>query len=124
MATKKTSSKKFSKSSKSEEKELARKLIKNSSDIQAKNVELITNMNKLIKKIDKFLDLFEEASKKVNEVEDTEQRIEALSNRLEILLEQNKTIAKGLILLEKYVKGKTSFESSEGPENVEEYKGI
>ena len=107
-----------------EEDKLSTRLIQNSAKIQAKNVELIENINKLVNRIDRFLDLFEEASKKVTEVEDTEARIMSLSNKLEILLEQNKTIAKGLILLEKYVRGKTSLERAEGPESVEEYKGI
>lgn len=103
---------------------LSSKLIQNSAKIQAKQVELIESMNKLVKKMDGFLNLFEEASKKVTDVEDTEERIQALSNKLEILLEQNKTIAKGLILLEKYVRGKTSLENPEGPGSIEEYKGI
>ena len=109
---------------KADETKLETKLIQNSTKIQAKNVELIENIDKLVKKIDMFLGLFEEASKKVTEVEDTEARIQSLSNKLEILLEQNRTIAKGLILLEKYVRGKTSLERAEGPESVEEYKGI
>lgn len=109
---------------KTEGDKLSTKLIQNSAKIQAKNVELITAIDKLVKKMDHFLDLFEEASKKVTEVEDTEERIQALSNKLEILLDQNKSVAKGLLLLEKYVRGKTSLERVEGPESVEEYKGI
>ena len=106
------------------ETKLATKLIQNSTKVQSKQVELIANMDKLIKKMDKFLDLFEEASKKVTDVEDTEERISGLSNKLELLLEQNKSVAKGLILLEKYVRGKTSLESPKGPESVDEYGGI
>ena len=109
---------------KSDEGALSTKLIQNSTKIQSKQVELIMNIDRLVKKMDGFLSLFEEASKKVTQVEDTEERIQTLSNKLEILLEQNKTIARGLILLEKYVRGKTSLESPEGPGSIEEYKGI
>lgn len=77
--------------------------------------ELLVSVNLLIKKLDKFIDIFEEASRHVGEVESTEAKIAALTNKLEILLEQNKSIAQGLILLEKYVRGRShmpeTFES-------------
>jgi hypothetical protein len=72
--------------------------------------ELISSMNKLVTRVDKLVSLFEEASKNVAEVESTEAKIAALSNRLEVLLEQNKSIAQGLLLLEKYVRGKTGLQ--------------
>ncbi len=64
----------------------------------------------LIKRVDKVFSLFEEASKHVGEVQSAESRINALSSKLEVLLEQNKAIAQGLILLEKYVRGKTRLD--------------
>jgi len=71
--------------------------------------------NKLIQRIDKMVSLFEEASKHVAEVETTEAKVKALAEKLEALLEQNKAIAQGLILLEKYVRGKSRLEGVPQP---------
>src|SRR3989344_9552126 len=71
--------------------------------------ELVESTNKLIQRIDKLVSLFDEAAKHVGEVESTEARISALSSKLESLLEQNKAIAQGLLLLEKYVRGKSGL---------------
>ncbi|GEM_PF-7064357 len=73
--------------------------------------ELLESTNKLVTRIDKLVSLFEEASKHVGEVESTEAKITNLSSRLDALLEQNKSIAQGLLLLEKYVRGKTGLQS-------------
>ena len=79
--------------------------------ISSKQVsELIESTNKLVQRMDKLVSLFDEAAKHVGEVESTEARITALSSKLEFLLEQNKAIAQGLILLEKYVRGKTGLQ--------------
>ena len=81
--------------------------------------ELVESTNKLIQRIDKLVSLFDEAAKHVGEVESTEARISALSSKLESLLEQNKAIAQGLLLLEKYVRGKSGFQSQ--PASMNEY---
>lgn len=78
--------------------------------------ELIESNNKLIQRIDKLVSLFDEAAKHVGEVETTEAKITALSSKLESLLEQNKAIAQGLILLEKYVRGKSGLATAQMPE--------
>lgn len=75
--------------------------------------ELIDSTNKLIQRIDKLVSLFEDAAKHVGEVESTEAKITALSSKLESLLEQNKAIAQGLIILEKYVRGKTGLQTAQ-----------
>lgn len=80
-------------------------VVKRKADIS----DLVESTDQLIKRIDRLLSLFEEASKHVGEVESTEQKIKMLSEKLENLLEQNRSIAQGLILLEKYVRGKTGF---------------
>ncbi|HLC85726.1 MAG TPA: hypothetical protein VJG30_00345 [Candidatus Nanoarchaeia archaeon] len=82
---------------------------------------LLESTNKLVNRIDKLVGLFEEASKHVGEVESTEARIQELSKRLETLLEQNRVIAQGLVLLEKYVRGKTSLQGSPQPGSMQEY---
>ncbi|MBS3168576.1 hypothetical protein J4216_05595 [Candidatus Woesearchaeota archaeon] len=72
--------------------------------------ELIKSVNQLTQRIDRLLTLFEQAAKHIDEVESTEAKISNLSSRLDSLLEQNKAIAQGLILLEKYVRGKTGLQ--------------
>lgn len=75
--------------------------------------KLIESTNKLVTRIDKLVGLFEEASKHLDEVQSTEAKVNALATKLETLLDQNKAIAQGLLLLEKYVRGKTGISSSQ-----------
>ena len=118
---------------------LIQQLAKNSLALQKNNVDLITSVQDLVKRIernnnvmesyhkqildsvkesvenltrkmDEVLNLFTEASKHINEVGEDE-RISMLMSKLESLLEQNKTIARGLLLLEKYVRGKSEISS-------------
>ena len=86
--------------------------------------ELNKNIQQLVIRIDHLVELFEEASKHVAEAESAEIKIAELSQRLDVLLEQNKSIAKGLILLEKYVRGKTRLDSSVAPNKLSEYGGL
>ena len=94
--------KKGSKSSKTEE--LISALVENELSLQKKTVELINTFNVLSQRIDKFLGVFEKAASRIErgEIE------EPLAKKLEALIEQNKTIARGLLLLEKYVREKTT----------------
>ena len=84
--------------------------------------KLIDSMSKLTNRVDKLVSMFSEASKHVTEIESTEEKVRALSTKLEDLLEQNKTIAKGLIMLDKYVRGQ-SGPTSVAPKNLSEYGG-
>ncbi len=87
------------------------KSVEKTSEPNSKQIlELIESTNKLVQRIDKLVTLFDEASKHVSDVETTEAKITSLSSRLELLLEQNKAIAQGLILLEKYVRGKSGLQ--------------
>lgn len=89
--------------------------------------DLIKEMSQLTKRIDTLISLFEEASKHVAEVESAETKIGSLSARLEELLEQNKTIARGLLMLEKYVRGKsglTQASQSMQPKSLDEYSAL
>lgn len=94
--------KKGSKSSKTEE--LISALVENELSMQKKTVELINTFNVLSQRIDKFLGVFEKAASRIErgEIE------EPLAKKLEALIEQNKTIARGLLLLERYVREKTT----------------
>lgn len=80
-------------------------LIKNNIELQKISTDLISSVNDLNKKIDKMLSLFEEAAKNIEKGSVYE---EPLSKKLESLLEQNKTIARGLVLLERYIRDKTT----------------
>jgi len=94
----------------SSQQRLVEQLIEHNITLQKKDVELISNVTKLIQKIDRLLGVFEEASKHVMEVGE-DKRIVELADKLEELLNQNKNIAKGLIMLEQYVRTKSQFES-------------
>jgi len=88
------------------------------------NKELVNSINTLVKRVDTLISLFEEASKHVTEVETTEVKIKELTTKLETLLEQNKNVARGLILLEKYVRGKTELTPESAPKPLSEFGGM
>jgi len=87
-------------------------------DIQNVDMKiLVGSMNLLVTRIDKMVSLFEEASKHVTEVQSTEEKVRNLAVKLDELVEQNKAIARGLLLLEKYVRGRTSMaEETKAPD--------
>ena len=76
---------------------LIKRLVEASVKIQTKNVELISAMEKLTKRIDIMVGLFEEASKHVTEAETTEEKVNELTTKLETLLDQNKSVARGVV---------------------------
>ena len=91
------------KASTSHHDKLLDKLVENTILLQKKDAELMTSTKKLVDKIDKMLHVFDEASKHVMEVSE-DKRIAELTDKLDDLLNQNKNIAKGLIMLEQYVR--------------------
>ena len=80
-------------------------LLKNNVTLQQVSVELITAVKQMTERTDRLLALFEEAAKNIEKAEVKE----PLAKQLEMLLEQNKVIARGLVLLEKYIRDKTSL---------------
>ncbi len=90
---------------------LLKQLAESSVALQKTSLNLAEKTSDLTKRIDKLVSLFEEASKHVGDVENREDRVKVLSEKLEALLDQNKEIAKGLILLDKYIRGKNEFEN-------------
>ncbi|PIN77904.1 hypothetical protein COV14_04915 [Candidatus Woesearchaeota archaeon CG10_big_fil_rev_8_21_14_0_10_33_12] len=100
---------------------LTKQLIQNNIALQSKIVDLISSINNLAKDVKNLVGLFEGAAKQVKEVKTTDEEIIALSAKLNSLLEQNKNIAKGLILLEQYVRTKTGLERIP-PKPLTEYK--
>jgi hypothetical protein len=83
-------------------------LTKNNVILQQKSVDLIESMNKLSKNIDKLVQTFQKAA----EVIDKGEEKEPLTFKLTQLIEQNKQLARGLLLLEQYIKRKTPPETS------------
>lgn len=88
-----------------------RLLIENSIALQKKLIELVEAINETNSKLNNVLDLIENASKEIvkKEKERAKTKREGeseLANKLDELIKQNKIIARGLILLEKYVKEK------------------
>ena len=81
-------------------------LVENNLKLQEKTVDLISSINKLTKRMDNMVDIFDEAAKNIKS-----DQSQPLMKKLEDLIDQNKNIARGLILLEKYVKEKSAFSS-------------
>lgn len=77
-------------------------LVKNNLNLQKVTLDLVEAVKNLTARIDKMVTLFEEASKKIDESEVDP----SLHKKLEVLLEQNKVIARGLVILEDYIKNR------------------
>ncbi len=80
-------------------------LTKNNVELLKKNADLLSSVNNLTKKVDNLVDIFQKAAQNIERGEVRE----PLARKLTDLLEQNKKIAKGLLLLEKFVRDKESF---------------
>ncbi|MBS3171735.1 hypothetical protein J4449_03945 [Candidatus Woesearchaeota archaeon] len=89
-------------------KEVMKELIKTNISLEKKNIELLNSINQLAKKVDNLVEIFTKAA---NHIEKGDVK-EPLAVKLSELLEQNKKIARGLLLLERYVKEKASFSST------------
>lgn len=84
-------------------------LVKNNVILQQKSVELIDSMNNLNKNITKLVEIFQKAAENITK-EDTK---EPLTFRLNQLIDQNKQLARGLMLLEQYIKQKSIPQKNE-----------
>lgn len=92
-------------------KPFAQELLKNNLALQKVSLQLIEAVHQMTARMDRILGLFEEAAKHIEQA----QPKESFEKQLEELLEQNRVIARGLVLLEKFIRDKTSvgFERSE-----------
>lgn len=70
-------------------------------ELQKITVELIDKMNNLTTRMDRMLSLFEDAARTIG---NTPEETSGLKTQLQDLLEQNKTIARGLLSIEKYIR--------------------
>jgi len=84
--------------------ELIKVLMESNIELQHKSADMVHSVRELTKRMDSMVALFEEAASQIKSGTD-----EPLMKKLEDLLDQNKTIAKGLILLEKYVRERSSL---------------
>lgn len=84
-----------------------KELIKTNISLEKKNIELLNSVNQLTKKVDNLVEIFTKAASHIEKGDVKE----PLAAKLSELLDQNKKIARGLILLERYVKEKASFSS-------------
>lgn len=106
--------------------ELEKKLVENLVELQKVHVNLIEKFDKLSKQISELLALFETAAKNfaqnpMNKVSDKDKDF---LEKIDRLLEQNKTIAKGLMLMderhrEKIYNGPTTTQIEEAEENTQ-----
>lgn len=70
-------------------------------ELQKITVELIDKMNNLTTRMDRMLSLFEDAARAIG---NTPEESSGLKTQLQDLLEQNKTIARGLLSIERYIR--------------------
>ena len=82
-------------------------LIKHNIALEKVSLELLDSMNKMTRRMDRMLSLFEEAAKNIERAEKLDEK--PLAKQISDLVEQNKTIAGGLILIERFVRDKTSI---------------
>ena len=93
-------------------------LVENNIKLLKSNADLLINVNNLIKKVDELVEIFKKAAMHIEKGEIRE----PLAQKLADLLEQNKRIAQGLILLEKFVREKETFSGI--PSRKEDYGDI
>jgi len=115
----KKSTKSTKPSSKGYEKTI-RLLIENNVMLQGKLVNLTSSIDGMNKQMGKILHLIEIASTDFSKKESEGEGHENLIEKLESLINQNKTIAKGLILLEKFVREKTGS----GPRRRDDFEPL
>ena len=103
-------------SKKSSEAKIVDALTENNLILQRKLIESIESTNQLVKSMHRvaeqnseMLKIFNEASKHINDIEVKDESLRPMFKRLDDLLEQNKTIARGLLMLERYVRERASL---------------
>ncbi len=95
---------------------LVQQLIKNNISLENKTVELIKSVNTLTKEVNDLVKTFKSAADYIK----AGKGAEPLTIKLNELLEQNKNIARGLILLERYVRERSATSSFQ-PKPMEKF---
>ena len=94
-------------------------LIESSVNLQKTILAMVESTNALNKKVDAMVTLFDRAAGNIDKIKEGETRnVENLARRLNSVVHQNKDLARGLILLEEYVRkrGERELEPKEIPE--------
>lgn len=106
---------------------LVRELVKSNVALQDKMADLIKSNSELLKaqiktseEISSMVSLFREAGEHMV-AETEEEKLKPLIGKISELLEQNKTIMRGLILIQKYIRSTASSEISQKPLGPEEF---
>lgn len=99
---------------KSTSKDANKALIESNMLLQSKIADLVQSDNELIKEIKSMIKFFCEAGERMV-IESEEERLKPLFERLNALLDQNKTIIRGLLLVQKYIKSATPEETPAKP---------
>ena len=96
--------------------DIIEKLVENNVKLQQVTTNLLISMDNNTKKVDELVNIFQKAAEHIEKGEIKE----PLARKLADLLEQNKRIAKGLILMEKFMKEKEGYPQ----EKKEEYQDL
>ncbi|MEM4152790.1 MAG: hypothetical protein QXK80_01580 [Candidatus Pacearchaeota archaeon] len=104
---------------KKEAKKTTELLLENTIALQKTLTNLAAELKALNKKVSDILSIFEEASLAFKEAKEKGEAVsgtipQELINKIDSLIEQNKTIAKGLLLLEKAVREKETKSTGVG----------
>jgi len=92
-----------------------KKLVDNSVQLQKLTISLVESNNKLVKKVDDLISLFEEAAKNVSS--GNYEEIVTLNNKINSLIQENKQLARGLVLMgQKFKQG--GFRASPIPKSM------
>ena len=106
--TKKTTTKKDSSS------DATNQLIQSNMLLQSKMIDLVQSNNSLVREIQTMVKFFHEAGERMI-METEEEKLRPLFERLNMLLDQNKTIIRGLLLVQKYIKSASPEETPSKP---------
>ncbi|MBI4154824.1 hypothetical protein HY498_01920 [Candidatus Woesearchaeota archaeon] len=85
---------------------IVKELIKNNIELSKKSADLVISVKELSNRISKLIDVFEGAAKVIKEEEVKEPLVEKITT----LIEQNKQIAKGLLILERFIQEKSPYQ--------------
>ena len=91
-------------------------LVKNNVELQKQNVNLLVSMDSMTKKVDELVEIFKKAAEHIEKGEIRE----PMARKLTDLLEQNKRIAKGLIMLERFVREREGFDTKDKKSEFED----
>lgn len=98
---------------KKEEKETEKLLLENFILLQKKLVETLQELKELRKDVTKLISIFEKAKEEIEKGSFPEKE---LDEKLEKIIEQNKTIAEGIVALGEAIQGEKSFKKEKEKE--------